>query len=182
MGVAVLSPSTAHAAIGVLDTKDDESTSMNTGEVSDAFPKLGSEYYIVRLLPLKNIVFRTIEQNLLGTISILRSLPDVSNQENIERIYSKSESSITTALSILSSKRSELEPVVNPDDSTEMAVMKAERGGKLISDLTLDLEYLKESVHKKEHKMYFRETKKCFIDTWISWRVACEGISVRSTV
>ena len=54
LGVAVLSPSSAHAA---MDTKDDESTSMNTGEVSDAFPKLGSEYYIMRLLPLKNIVF-----------------------------------------------------------------------------------------------------------------------------
>lgn len=163
MGVAVLSPSSAHAAIGVLDTKDDESTSMNTGEVSDAFPKLRSEYYIVRLLPLKNIVFRTIEQNLLGTISILRSLPDVSSQENIERIYSKSESSITTALSILSSKRSELEPVVNPDDSTEMAVMKAERGGKLISDLTLDLEYLKESVHKKVIKCALHEKLNIFL-------------------
>lgn len=164
MGVAVLSPSSAHAAIGVLDIKDDESTSMNTGEVSDAFPKLGSEYYIVRLLPLKNIVFRTIEQNLLGTISILRSLPDVSSQqENIERIYSKLESSITTALSILSSKRSELEPVVNPDDSTEMAVMKAERGGKLISDLTFDLEYLKESVHKKVIKCALHEKLNIFL-------------------
>lgn len=125
----------------VLNTKEDESASSVNSEAVGVLPKLSCEYALLRVLPVKNAVFRTIQTELLA-MSVLR-------QENIDKAWAKAESSIDTSLSILISKRSKLEPVFNPDDSTEVAILKAERGEILIGDLTQDLEYLKESIHRK---------------------------------
>jgi hypothetical protein len=125
----------------VLNTRDDESASSVNSEAVGVVPKISSEYALLRVLPIKNAVFRTIQTELLA-LSVLR-------QAYIDKAWAKAESSIDTSLSILISKRSKLEPVFNPDDSTEVAILKAERGEILIGDLTQDLEYLKESIHRK---------------------------------
>ena len=125
----------------VLNTRDDISApSVGTVAVG-VLPKSSPEYALLRVLPIKNAVFRTIQTELLA-LSVLR-------QENIDKAWAKADSSIDTSLSILISKRSKLEPIFNPDDSTEVAILKAERGEILLSDLIQDLEYLKESIHRK---------------------------------
>lgn len=128
----------------VLNTRDDLSASSTRKEQVGVFPKLSSEYALLRVLPVKNVVFRTVEQN-LEALSVLRYRRETS-QENINKAWAKAESSIDTALRILVNKRNQLEPVFNPDDSTEVAILKAERGEILLGDLSQDLEYLKESI------------------------------------
>ena len=131
----------------VLNSKNAVSASSMRNEQVEVFPKLSTEYALLRVLPVKNPVFRTIEQN-LEALSVLRYRRDAS-QESIDKAWAKAEPSIDTAISILANKRIQLEPIFNPDDSTEVAIRKAERGEILLGDLTEDLEYLKESIGSK---------------------------------
>ena len=128
----------------VLNTRDDLSASSSRNEQVEVVPKLSSECALLRVLPVKNSVFRTVEQN-LEALSVLRYRRDTS-LENIDKAWAKAELSIDTALSIIVNKRNQLEAVFNPDDSTEVAILKAERGEILLGDLTQDLEYLKGSI------------------------------------
>jgi len=128
----------------ILNTKDDLSASSVRDKQVEVFPKLSTEYALLRVLPVKNPVFRAVEQN-LEELSVIRYRPDAS-QETIDKAWAKAETSIDTAISILNNKRNQLEPVFNPDDSTEVAISKAERGEVLLGDINQDLEYLKESI------------------------------------
>lgn len=149
LGLTVIPPLSAQAAFDdvfkkkglyVLNTKDNESASLLNSEAIRVFPKLSSEYALLRVLPVKYVIFRTIEQNLESS-SALPYRPDME-------AWAKAESSIDTALSILVSKRSQLEPIINLEDSTEVTVIKAKRGEIIFRDLNHDLEYLKESVYQ----------------------------------
>lgn len=134
----------------VLNSRDELAASLlqSVGtQQLEVFPKLSSEYALLRVLPVKNPVFRTIEQN-LEALSVLRFRPNAT-PENIDKAWAKAQISIDTAVSILNSKRVQLEPVFNPDDSTEVAILKAERGEIILGDLSQDLEYLKESIELK---------------------------------
>ena len=78
-GLAIISPTSAQAVVGdayqkkglyVLNTKDNESASSLNSEAIRVFPKLSSEYALLRVLPVKNVIFRTIERN-LESLSVL---------------------------------------------------------------------------------------------------------------
>lgn len=156
MGAAMMSPLSAATAIDVpfkkggsyiLDTKEDSSAlSVWTETVNTPDPTLSSEYALLKVLPVKNPVFRTIEQN-IENLSVLRYRD--SNQESVVGARTKAEQSIDTALKVLDNKRNQLEPVFNPDDSTEVAILKAERGEILIGDVRQDLESMKEAIAMK---------------------------------
>ena len=51
----------------------------------------------------------------------------------------KAQKSVETALMVLINKRSQLEPVFNPEDSTELSIIKGERGEILIEQLREEL-------------------------------------------
>lgn len=146
----------------VLNTRDDLSASSMGNEQVEVFPKLSSEYALLRVLPVKNPVFRTVEQN-LEALSVLRYRRDAS-RENIDKAWARAESSINTAASILANKRNQLEPVFNPDDSTEVAILKAERGEILLGDLIQDLEYLKESIEFRNITCTFKKQRRALLN------------------
>ena len=131
----------------VLNNRDPQAASSLSNEQVKVFPKLGSEYALLRVLPVKNTVFRTVEQN-LESLSVLRYRRETSN-ENIDKAWARADSSVDTALTILVNKRNQLEPVFNPDDSADVAKLKKERGEKLLSNLSQDLDYLKEAIAQR---------------------------------
>ena len=131
----------------MLNTRDAESASSSWNEQVEVFPKLSSEYALLRVLPVKNTVFRTVEQN-LEALSVLRYRSE-ANKETINKAWAKADTSVDTVLNILTNKRKQLEPVFNPDDTIGVAAVKTERGEALLSNLRQDLEYLKEAIDKK---------------------------------
>jgi peptidylprolyl isomerase len=142
----------------ILDTKADSSAlSVWTETVNTPDPTLSSEYALLRVLPVKNPVFRTLEQN-VGNLSVLRYRDQ--NQESVLGAWTKAEQSIDTAIKVLDNKRSQLEPVFNPDDSTEVAILKAERGEILLGDVRQDLESMKEAIAVKNFT-YTLQKQRC---------------------
>jgi peptidylprolyl isomerase len=146
----------------VLDTRDDSSAvSVWTAPVETPVPTLSSEYALLKVLPVKNPVFRTLEQN-LEALSVLQYRD--SNQENVMGAWTRAEQAIDTALKVIDNKRSQLEPVFNPDDSTEVAILKAERGEILIGDLRQDLENLKEAIVVKNATFAFEKQRSALLN------------------
>lgn len=137
----------------VLNTRDSLSESSLGNEQVQVFPKLSSEVALLKVLPVKNTVFRTVEQN-LESLSVLRYRRETS-KENIDKAWARACSSVDTALTIIINKRNQLEPVFNPDDSAEVAAVKAERGEKLLGDLTQDLKYLEEAIDQRVCKVVY---------------------------
>lgn len=139
----------------VLNTRNALSATRN--EQVEVFPKLSSEYALLRVLPVKNTVFRTVEQN-LEALSVLRYRIETS-QENIDKAWAKANSSVDTALTILINKRNQLKPVFNPDDSSAVAKVKGERGERLLGDLSQDLKYLKEAIDQRNITCAFKRQR-----------------------
>ncbi len=195
----------------VLNTRDAVSEASLSNEQVQVFPKLSSEYALLRVLPVKNTIFRTLEQN-LESLSVLRYRRGTSNAI-IDKAWARADQSVDTALTILVNKRNQLEPVFNPDDSAEVAKLKLERGQKLLGDLNQDFETLKEAISRRvgsdtclfvffillllimsltfasplrniisEYNLRFSKTKKWVGHTWVPGRAACEAISVQSTI
>lgn len=131
----------------VLNTRDAVSEASLSNEQVQVFPKLSSEYALLRVLPVKNTIFRTLEQN-LESLSVLRYRRGTSNTI-IDKAWARADQSVDTALTILVNKRNQLEPVFNPDDSAEVAKLKVDRGQKLLGDLNNDLETLKEAISRR---------------------------------
>ena len=151
-GICGLFPARAINGFGkrglyLLNTRDALSEASLSNEQVEVFPKLSSECALLRVLPVKNSIFRTVEQN-LEALSVLRYLRETST-ENTEKAWARADSSVDTALSILTNKRNQLQPVFNPDDSNQVAKVKTERGEKLLDNLKEDLEYLKESIAQR---------------------------------
>jgi peptidylprolyl isomerase len=147
----------------VLDTKADSSAlSVWTEPVNTPVPTLSSEYALLKVLPVKNPVFRTLETN-IENLSILR-YRDQNTQDSILGAWQKVEQSIDTAMKVLDNKRSQLEPVFNPDDSTEVAILKAERGEILLGNLRQDLESLKESIAKQNTTSAFEGQRSALLN------------------
>lgn len=138
----------------VLNTRDALSESSSRNEQVEVFPGLSSEYALLRVLPVKNTVFRTIEQNLEG-LSVLRE----TTQESIDKAWTKADSSVDTALTILVRKRNQLVAVINPDDSAQFATLKVERGESLLGALSDDLQSLKEAIKQRNIACAFEKQR-----------------------
>lgn len=194
------------SGIYVVNTKDGDdaafsvrstTTTSTTTEAIDSSPvsTSSSEYALLKVLPVKNPVFRTLEQN-IEALSVLRypdgtppvypssslssssSSVDVSNgadgklSDGISinnsnaagKTWLKAERSVATAISLIDNKRPQLEPIFNPDDSTELAIYKAERGEVLIGDLRQGLEQLKVAIGRRNTTCIFAQQRKALLN------------------
>lgn len=86
---------------------------------------LSSELCLLRLLPVKNALFRQLESRLEG-------LSTLQNPTREPGAWGKARNSTLTAISNLDNKRSQLEPVFNPDDSALLQINKGQRSEQLI--------------------------------------------------
>ena len=134
----------------VVNTRDEISaSSVPNGPVDVPVPTLSCEYALLKVLPVKNPVFRTLEAN-VQTISILRTQSSSSSSSGGSEIknatWTKLQKSVVTAKDILVNKHSQLEPVFNPEDSTELSILKGERGEILIEEFRQHLNALENSI------------------------------------
>ena len=70
---------------------------------------------------------------------------------------------IETALTLLNNKRSQLQPVFNPEDSTELAIIKAERGELLIEALRGELIGLANATYSLNSSRVFEKQKNALL-------------------
>eukprot|EP00977_Amphora_coffeiformis_P000234 scaffold75_cov165-Amphora_coffeaeformis.AAC.10 len=89
---------------------------------------LSSEICLLKLLPVKNPVFRSLETDLI-------SLSSLETTALSPEVWEKATNTMEVALENLDNKRGKLEPVFNPEDSTRLAISKGERGERLIEEL-----------------------------------------------
>ena len=89
---------------------------------------LSSEICLLKLLPLKNQVFRSLESSLisLSALETMAMSPDA---------WERATRTMEVAIEELDNKRGKLAPVFNPEDSTAMAISKGERGERIIEEL-----------------------------------------------
>ena len=89
---------------------------------------LSSEICLLKLLPVKNPLFRSLETSItsLSNLETLAIAPDA---------WPRATKTMEDAIAELDNKRGKLAPVFNPEDSTLLAISKGERGERLIEDL-----------------------------------------------
>ena len=147
----------------VVETRDELLDSVRREQVDTPEPTLSAEYALLKVLPVNNPVFRTLEQN-IEAVSVLRKVGiDLVDPQSKNSTWERASRSINTALSILRNKRSQLEPVFNPEDSTEVAIFKAERGEVLIEQLRDQLIQLSNATTLLNATSAFEEQKQALI-------------------
>ena len=89
---------------------------------------LSSEICLLKLLPVKNPLFRSLETSItsLSSLETLSMSPDA---------WKRAAKTVKDAIEELDVKRGQLAPVFNPEDSTLLAITKGERGERLIEEL-----------------------------------------------
>jgi peptidylprolyl isomerase len=147
----------------VVETRDELLDSVRREQVDTPEPTLSAEYALLKVLPVNNPVFRTLEQN-IEAVSVLRKVGmDLVDPQSKNSTWEKAHKCINTALIILRNKRSQLEPVFNPEDSTEVAIFKAERGEVLIEQLRDQLIQLSNSTTLLNATCAFEKQKQSLI-------------------
>jgi cyclophilin family peptidyl-prolyl cis-trans isomerase len=102
-----------------------------------ADPDLAMEVLLLRLLPIKNTVFRNIEANLLA-ISDAKTA-NISNPSDKSQVLRVIAANMENTIQYLDAQRLNLEPVFNQDDTTEIYISKATRGEFIAEELRNDL-------------------------------------------
>lgn len=102
---------------------------MQREPLADVPSYLSSEVCLLKLLPVRNPFFRQLEAS-VQTISTLRS--SSLQPADVWRILNKE---IEHSITELDNKRSQLQPVFNPEDSTMLQITKSVRGEQLIESL-----------------------------------------------
>jgi hypothetical protein len=101
---------------------------------------------------VKNPVFRALE----GHINDLSS----HRSDNLDEKYWKiANKKMQMALTTLDNKRSNLEPVFNPDDNTLLQIAKGENGERLIESLRDKILVLLETTKQKDQEATFAKQK-----------------------
>lgn len=101
---------------------------------------------------MKNPVFRALE----GHINDLSS----HRSDNLDEKYWKiANKKMQMALTTLDNKRSNLEPVFNPDDNTLLQIAKGENGERLIESLRDKILVLLETTKQKDQEATFAKQK-----------------------
>jgi peptidylprolyl isomerase len=114
---------------------------------------LSSELCLLKLLPVKNPTFRTLE-GYITDLSSLRSSDDLD-----AKYWKIANKNMQTALKTLDSKRSKLEPVFNQDDDTLLQIAKGERGERLIELLRDKIVALIEATRLKDKEAMYATQK-----------------------
>jgi peptidylprolyl isomerase len=87
----------------------------------------------------------------------------VADQETLDTTWTKAQKSIQTASHILTNKRAQLEPVFNPEDSTEVSILKGERGEILIEKLREELVGLLDATMRTNTTCTFERQKNALV-------------------
>lgn len=111
-----------------INPNPDKNVSALGSRLSSQDQVLTSEFCLLKLLPVKNPVFRQLEKD-LESLSSLRSATASAAQ------WESATDFMLNAIITIDTKRNLLEPVFNPDDSATLQVFKAERGEQLIESL-----------------------------------------------
>jgi peptidylprolyl isomerase len=147
-------PASARQRLAFLMTSKNTTTaeSVLKDPVNVETPSLSSEVCLLKLLPVKNPVFKTLD-GYIQSLSVLRSgnVDDKTWRECNRRMQS--------ALSLIDSKRARLEPLFIQDDSTEIQIAKAERGERLIEALRTEIVRLQETTKAKNVTATFPRQK-----------------------
>ena len=100
-----------------------------------------SEIYLLKLLPVKNPLFRSL-------VATIGSLPRTSFNDN--DAWKKVPERLQLSLEDLDNKRSQLEPVFNPSDPSTMQISKGERCERLIESFRAQMVELSDMVNASE--------------------------------
>jgi peptidylprolyl isomerase len=138
------------ASLYVVDTRTEVADSVRTTQVDTPVATLSSEYALLRVLPVKNPIFRIVVSN-LETLSALRFV----GEDTKDSTWKKAQQAIVTALTVLNNKRPQLEPVFNPEDSTALSIYKAERGEILLDELQQELIQLVNATNQRNLTLTF---------------------------
>eukprot|EP00980_Cylindrotheca_fusiformis_P028828 scaffold22653_cov119-Cylindrotheca_fusiformis.AAC.9 len=141
---------------------DDTSDAVRKEQVDTPVPTLSSEYALLKILPVKNPVFRTLEQN-IESLSVVRLQADDANEKDTKEKFRKAGQSVETAIKVLTEKRSQLQPVFFTEDSTQVAIAKGERGEVLIESLLADLSALLEATKSLNATLVSAREKKALL-------------------
>ena len=104
------------------------------------------EECLLKLLPVQNRAYKSLQRQLVDAVAPIKSKsaeaaasPDateVSIARSVDdKTWRNSLQSMTKALKYFNDQRSRLEPLFNENDTTEMTVMKSERGEQVIGKL-----------------------------------------------
>lgn len=153
-------------SLNVVSPKKDSDTAaaMRQPDARSFFlgPGLGVESCMLKLLPVKNSVFRTLEKD-ISSVSVLRGggdaflavikpqntaateMKDYESQggddkdEISSQLWKDIQIKVQGTIKYLDDQRSKLEPVFNQEDPTILFLSKAERGERLIEELRSNL-------------------------------------------
>jgi len=114
--------------------------------------EISSEVCLLRLLPVKNPVFRALGDN-IERVSAVRK---AQNNET----WTKANNAANYALELLDSKRAQLEPVFNYEDSAEVQILKGERGEQLIEAFRDTIEALVNATKARDETATFDEQRR----------------------
>lgn len=110
-----------------------------------------SELCLLKLLPIKNAVFRGLERTVVG-VSTLKNAQDAAT-------WTKAQEAIVEAIETVDTTRGRLEPVFNPEEDTMIQIIKGERGEQLIEAFRTRLDELANATAVQNATRTFRAQK-----------------------
>ena len=116
---------------------------------------LTSEQCLLKLLPVKNPIFRGLEKSVLAIFALKNT------QEYA--IWNKAKESLLESIAIVDTKRSKLEPIFNPEEDTMIQIIKGERGEQLIEAFRQHLVDLANATAVRNATQVFRVQKKALL-------------------
>lgn len=127
-------------------------------------PELATESCLLKLLPVKKPLFRELEGKLL-TVSSLRSYDFSGNaseqqQQQQLRAFENVIQNMNETLYLIDSKRSNLEPVFNMDDSTVISITKATKGENLVESLRNEIATIETLAQARDLEGIFSSQKR----------------------
>jgi len=134
------SPSAATTTTTSTTMSSDGSSSATAASSLSSYP-LSSELCLLKLLPVKNKVWRQLEKNIEG-LAVISSGTSTPNPD----AWKAASKAVEATIADLDNRRSALEPVFNPDDPAMMQIEKAERGERLVDALRGRLVGLQDSI------------------------------------
>ena len=130
----------------VLSGKRNKNSTSSFLDISGIGDGRSVEECLLKLLPVQNRAYKSLQRQLVDAVAPIKSKsaeaaasPDateVSIARSVDdKTWRNSLQSMTKALKYFDDQRSRLAPLFNEDDTTEMTVMKSERGEQVIGKL-----------------------------------------------
>jgi hypothetical protein len=114
-----------------------------------------SEQWLLKLLPVKNPVFRQLERAVVA-ISTLRYTQEYA-------VWNKAKESIQEAIVMVDTKRSKLEPIFNPEEDTMIQIIKGEKGEQFIEAFREQLVQLANATAARNETQTFLVQKRALL-------------------